>query len=300
MWQRLPFFRSLSSSRRAVVFYSVKGLRSDLFRLPCGAGVDVVMRNYGNKKGSLDKSNYGLLKNLLTAYRVSYEKGEPLIPDQEYDSLYQDLLDIEKSHPELCDPSSPSQQVSPALNDTVAKRHHLPMLGLQNTYNNEQIKKFESKIQRGIASRDVSSIPIEYVTEMKYDGMAVSLIFKNGEFQHALSRGDGLYGEDLTRNFLCHVNNLPFTIVKGKKTLGVSHTTEIVEIRGEIVCSTAEFNRINSERKSDGLKEFSTPRNRYNQQTVRNTSSRKHLFRYDLLFFAHISRRRFFKCYKHG
>ena len=209
------------------------------------------------------KENHSILKNLLSVYRVAYDEGDPIVTDQEYDKMYTQLLDIESKHPELCDSKSPSQQVGPEIGEEIGKKlHSLPMLGLQNTYNDEQLLKFHARIQKDISSRKTSHIPLEYITEMKYDGMAISLIFKNGELCYGTSRGDGIYGEDLTSTFLYYVNNLPFKIVDGnRKTLRIPHTEDIVEIRGEILCSTKEFDRVNALKIQKGEKPFSTSRN---------------------------------------
>ena len=213
--------------------------------------------------GNENSDTYGLLKTLIETYRKSYDLGEPIISDLEYDTMYQNLLDLEHKFPQLVDKSSPSQQVAPIVEDIVEgkKLHSLPMLGLQNTYNDDQLRKFQSRIEREIASRKTSHIPLEYITEMKYDGMAISLIFKNGELCYGTSRGDGLYGEDLTANFIAYVNNLPFQNDGNRKRLRVPIRDSVVEIRGEIVCSSKEFERVNKLKEEGNQKTFSTPRN---------------------------------------
>lgn len=212
------------------------------------------------KEDSLEE--YTLLKDLIQTHRQFYETGHPIISDPEYDKLYNELLAIEEKNPSYIDSNSPSQIVAPTPKEEITKkRHSLPMLGLQNTYNDEQLTKFENKIKREVTSKKLDNIPIEFITEMKYDGMAVSLIFENGKFSHALSRGDGLYGEDMTITFLHYIKNLPFVYENNQKELYVPLTSDIVEIRGEIVCSISEFNRSNEIRKEKNLKLFSSPRN---------------------------------------
>jgi DNA ligase (NAD+) len=200
---------------------------------------------------------HGLLRGLVQTYRQFYAKGESPITDQEYDALYSDLLLLEEGHPSLSK-DSPSQSVAPLVGHEEKHLHFLPMLGLQNSYNDEQLHRFSSRVESEIRSRPCSSIPLQYVAEMKYDGMAVSLIFRHGQLQYATSRGDGLYGEDLTSNFLFNVRNLPRT-AEGHVT--VPWRNHIVEIRGEVVCPTAEFLRINESREGSKSKQFSTPRN---------------------------------------
>lgn len=201
--------------------------------------------------------NHDMLKNLVITYRHLYEKGTSPISDQEYDRLYNDMLDLEERFPQLRQ-DSPSQSVAPTP-DQAKKLHHLPMLGLQNCYTDEQLYKFQKRVDTDIRSRPCDALPVEFVTEMKYDGIAVSLIFQQGRLQYALSRGDGLYGENLTTNFLSHVCNLPGQPNGAPVT--VPHTADIVEIRGEIVCSTEAFEKLNAERKEQGKSQFSTPRN---------------------------------------
>ena len=170
------------------------------------------------------KEKYKILKTLIEVYRKAYDKGESLISDEEYDKIYEEYSELELNHPDLLqqNPDSPTQVVGNLIGEGEEgkgkKRHNLPMLGLQNAYDDAQLLKFQSKMYKDLQMIEQSEkekgkrASLEFVMEMKYDGMAVSLLFLNGKFQYALSRGDGVFGEDLTDNFLFHVKNLPFPL----------------------------------------------------------------------------------------
>ena len=121
-------------------------------------------------------------------------QSQPEITDPEYDSLMQELILLEKQNPEFYDPNSPSQRVgNDTDNDFAQVRHDYPMLSLDNTYSQDEIEDFEERIRKIIPGE-----PIEYVCELKYDGVSISLHYENGRFIRAVTRGDGEKGDDVT------------------------------------------------------------------------------------------------------
>lgn len=177
-----------------------------------------------------------------------YVLSQPTIGDFEFDMLLKELEKLEKEHSEFFDPNSPTQRVGSDLNkEFVQVRHTYPMLSLSNSYSEEELRDFDQKI------RKLTDQTFEYVCELKYDGTSISLQYKNGVLQRAITRGDGTFGDDVTANVKT-IRSIPLKL-KG------SGYPEEFEVRGEILLPFAEFERINQEREELGEASFANPRN---------------------------------------
>jgi DNA ligase (NAD+) len=176
----------------------------------------------------------------------------PLISDAEYDRLFRRLLDLEKAHPELATPDSPTQKVGAApLERFSTVQHSLPMLSLANAMNPEELEEFEERIRRFLKMRD----DIEYAVEPKIDGLAVELVYVDGRLTTGSTRGDGVNGEDITVN-LKTIRSLPLSLhADGQPIPGR------LEIRGEVFLPLKAFQKMNREREEEGQAVFANPRN---------------------------------------
>jgi DNA ligase (NAD+) len=184
-----------------------------------------------------------------------YVLDSPLVEDREYDSLYRELKDLEEAHPELRSPDSPTRRVGGApLTGFSQVAHTVPMLSLDNTYSEDELRAFDERVRRGL---DRGEIPVSYVAELKLDGLGVSLRYENGIFVRGATRGDGRTGEDVTAN-LRTVRSLPLTLERKelKKTL-----PDILEVRGEVYMTRSGLEQANLQRAKDGEPLFVNPRN---------------------------------------
>ena len=138
-----------------------------------------------------------------------YVLDAPVVSDREYDRLYSELKELEQDHPELITPDSPTQRVGGApLKEFKQVSHTVPMLSLDNTYSEEELRQFDERIRRGL---DLGETPAAYVAELKLDGLGVSLRYGNGMFVQGATRGDGRTGEDVTVN-LRTIRSLPLSL----------------------------------------------------------------------------------------
>jgi DNA ligase (NAD+) len=177
-----------------------------------------------------------------------YVLSQPIISDYDFDMLLKELEKLEKENPEFFDPNSPTQRVGSDLNKEFEQvRHTYPMLSLSNSYSEEEMRDFDQKI------RKLTDQAFEYVCELKYDGTSISLQYKNGVLQRAITRGDGTLGDDVTANVKT-IRSVPL------KLKGTGYPGEF-EVRGEILLPFAEFDRINREREELGEAPFANPRN---------------------------------------
>lgn len=177
-----------------------------------------------------------------------YVLNAPAISDQEFDALMHELIDLEAQHPELADPNSPSQRVGSDLqNDFTSYPHEHPMLSLGNTYNRDDVRDFYERVQAGLEGQD-----FEICCELKFDGLSISLIYEDGQLVRALTRGDGVRGDDVTPNVRT-ISSIPLQL-KGE-------VPARFEIRGEILMPWQSFDRLNQERERDGEPLFANPRN---------------------------------------
>src|ERR1700680_2368891 len=182
-----------------------------------------------------------------------YVLDQPEISDAEYDALMRQLQQIEEQHPELLTPDSPSQRVGGKPREGFVKvRHSSPMLSLDNTYNEEELRAWERRVHELTGRKDV-----DYVCELKLDGMSLSLGYDDGQLARGITRGDGTVGEDVTLNVRT-VRSVPLSIPKEKlKKAGIPPD---FEVRGELLMPLAAFKKMNEERETKGLSLFANPR----------------------------------------
>ena len=185
----------------------------------------------------------------------------PEISDAEYDHLMRQLKDLEREHPALITPDSPTQRVGGKPREGFVKiAHSSPMLSLDNTYNEEELRDWERRVHELTGRSDVA-----YVCELKLDGMSLALVYQDGKLARGVTRGDGSVGEDVTLNVRT-VRSIPLSIPKERlKKAGVPPD---FETRGELLMPTASFKKINEERERNGLPTFANPRN-FTAGTVR-------------------------------
>ncbi|MGC9007283.1 MAG: NAD-dependent DNA ligase LigA [Sulfurihydrogenibium sp.] len=179
-----------------------------------------------------------------------YVLAQPVISDYEYDKLFKLLKDIESKYPDLITPDSPTQRIPSEITKTFPQVKHLtPMLSLDNSYNEEDLRDFDRRV------RELTGLEkIEYSVEPKFDGAGISLIYKNDLFVRGATRGDGEVGEDITNN-LKVIKSLPLSAKFS------SYGIDTVEIRGEVLIRKDIFKKINEERMEEGLPLFANPRN---------------------------------------
>src|SRR6185436_17800097 len=180
--------------------------------------------------------------------RRYYEEAAPTISDREYDALYRELGDLEKQFPDLAKPDSPTQRVGGKPLEAFAQiTHRVPMLSLDNTYSEDEVKDFYRRLERLLPNQ---KIPV--VIEPKVDGVAVSLLYEKGQLRYAATRGDGTVGDDITQNIRT-IQSLP------KRLKGTA--PDVLEVRGEAYLDKSGFAKLNAERTKAGLPEFANPRN---------------------------------------
>ncbi len=189
----------------------------------------------------------------------------PEITDQEFDKLTKQLKDLETEHPELITPDSPTQRVGGKPREGFVKvRHSSPMLSLDNTYSEEELRAWERRVHELSGRRDV-----DYVCELKLDGMSLALTYEDGKLARGVTRGDGTTGEDVTLNVRT-VHSVPLAVNKDRlKKAGIPAD---FETRGELLMPTAAFKKLNEERERQGLATFANPRN-FTAGTVRQLDS---------------------------
>lgn len=196
------------------------------------------------------QSRYVWLKEQIALNdQAYYLHDSPLIPDVEYDKLYRELLSIEETHPEWITQDSPSQRVSGEASSAFSPvKHGVPMLSLNNALEEDEAIAFDRRCREGLGSEN-----IEYNCELKFDGLAVSLIYKHGLLVQASTRGDGTIGEDVTANVRT-IRSIPLRL-QGKDI------PELIEVRGEVFMRHEDFSAINDQAISSGGKVFANPRN---------------------------------------
>jgi len=185
--------------------------------------------------------------------RLYHIEDAPEIGDAEYDELFRELESLEKAHPELARPDSPTQRVgAPPADGFETAPHRGPMLSLDNAMDADALRAFDERIRRMLGREDGS---LEYVIEPKLDGAGVELIYQDGRFLQGLTRGDGTVGEDVSAS-LKSLLSIPLVLETG----GVPAPT-VASIRGEVVFPVERFRRLNRIREADGLEPFVNPRN---------------------------------------
>ena len=178
-----------------------------------------------------------------------YVLNQPVISDQEFDFLMRELQDLEAKHPDMYDANSPTQRVGSDLNkEFVQVAHKYPMLSLANTYNRQEVEDFYNSIVKGLHGE-----PFDICCEMKYDGLSISLTYQQGRLVRAVTRGDGVRGDDETVNVKT-IRSIPLVLT------GNDWPSEF-EIRGEILMPWQVFERLNAEREAAEEPLFANPRN---------------------------------------
>ncbi|GAA4327987.1 NAD-dependent DNA ligase LigA [Mucilaginibacter gynuensis] len=177
-----------------------------------------------------------------------YVLAMPTIADYDFDHKLKQLAELEKQYPEFADPNSPTQQVGGEVTkEFVNVRHKWPMLSLGNTYNEQELIDFDQRIRKAIGDN------FEYVCELKFDGLSMSLTYEGGKLARAVTRGDGVQGDDVTTNVRT-INTIPKHLHKGDYP-------ELFEIRGEVFMHRKAFERLNDERMENGEVPYANPRN---------------------------------------
>ena len=196
------------------------------------------------------------IENRITALREELEKhnhayyvlSTPTISDREYDEKMHQLQRLEAEHPELADPASPTQRGGSDLTEGFAQvMHRYPMLSLGNTYSEDDVREFYERVARTLGE------PFEVVAELKFDGTSISLIYEQGRLTEAVTRGDGVRGDDVTANVRT-IRSIPLRL-RGEGW------PERLEMRGEVLLPWPEFERINREREAQEEPLFANPRN---------------------------------------
>lgn len=176
-----------------------------------------------------------------------YVKDAPEITDYEFDHLYRQLVDLEKEYPELVTPDSPTQRVGGKASDDFRKvRFRKPMLSLANAFSADELRDFDRRVKEGLHTDHV-----EYITELKIDGLSMNLIYENGSLVQGLTRGDGRVGEDVTANVKT-IHTIP---------LYIENAPAYMEVRGEVYMPRKSFIALNEERDEAGLMPFANCRN---------------------------------------
>ncbi|MEX0736860.1 MAG: NAD-dependent DNA ligase LigA [Bacteroidota bacterium] len=179
-----------------------------------------------------------------------YVLAQPAIADEEYDRLMRELTELEVKFPELASTDSPTQRVGgQPTKEFATVSHAVPMLSLSNTYSEEEVQDFDRRV-RALLGKE----PFRYVCELKFDGAAVSLVYRDGVIVRGATRGDGVQGDDITQN-LKTIRSIPLRVFGKKKGL-----TDF-EVRGEVYMEREDFRRMNEERELAGEKTFINPRN---------------------------------------
>ena len=191
-----------------------------------------------------------LISEINNHNHAYYVLDDPKLSDEEYDSLFRELEELEKEYPSLVTDLSPTQRVGhPVSSGLQSYDHAVPMLSLSNAINDEEITDFYKRIKKWLNNSEV-----DFVAEPKIDGLGVSLIYKNGILEGALTRGDGFKGEDITHNIKT-INAIPLQLRKSVKT------PTFMEVRGEIFMNISDFNKLNKSRELYGEKLFANARN---------------------------------------
>ena len=184
------------------------------------------------------------------ANRQYYELDQPEITDAEYDALFRELVELETQYPELITPDSPSQRVGGPPSDAFAKvTHRTPMLSLSNAFDRDEVREFDKRVRRALGD-----VKVEYVTELKIDGLAMSLLYEDGRYKIGATRGDGYTGEDVTPNVKT-ISSVPLSVTIP------AEFPRAFEVRGEVYMPKRSFQRLNAELAAEGKPLFANPRN---------------------------------------
>ncbi len=179
--------------------------------------------------------------------KLYHEKADPEISDAEYDELFKELVSLEEQHPDLITPDSPTQKPGGIVSSTFAPVKHLvPMLSLDNSFSAEDLNGWRDRVVKGLGTDKVS-----FVVEPKMDGLAMSLVYENGQLVRGATRGDGETGEDVTENVKT-ISAIPHEI---------KNAPDLIEVRGEVFMPIKSFEALNDKQRDAGAKVFANPRN---------------------------------------
>ena len=165
-----------------------------------------------------------------------YVEAAPVISDREFDKLLQELIDLEKKHPELATPDSPTQRVGGApIPGFKQVTHKIPMLSIDNSYDEADLRKFDADVRKALGP----AAKVEYVVELKIDGISMSITYENGKLAFAATRGSGTVGDDVT--------HIVKTMAAIPLKLHAAHPPKLFEVRGEVFMNKSELSRLNKE-----------------------------------------------------
>ena len=196
---------------------------------------------------NISEKIFSLRKKLHDHNYRYYVLDDPLISDYDFDMMLKELERLEKENPEYFDVNSPTQRVGGSVTKSfITSVHSTPMYSLDNSYSLEDLKEWEKRIKKIIET------PLEYTCELKFDGVSINLTYKDGELVRAVTRGDGVKGDDVTNN----VKTIPTVPLKLRGDFNGEF-----EARGEIVMPISGFNKLNLSRIENGEEPFKNPRN---------------------------------------
>ena len=215
-------------------------------------------------KGTAKARIMQLRETLHRANRAYYVDAAPTIADSEYDALLRELIELEADHPELDDENSPSKRVGgEPIKGFATLPHPIPMLSIDNTYSDDEVRAWVKRVGKamgseteaagGLFASDSDGVSATFMCDPKIDGVALSIRYEHGRFVRALTRGDGVAGDE--------VSHAARTIERLPLVLDTDHPPAVLEVRGEVFIPTAEFVRINAEREDAGQEPFMNPRN---------------------------------------
>ncbi len=198
------------------------------------------------------KNKISILIEKIEEHNVNYYiKENPVISDYEYDLLLRELQDLESQYPEYIQKSSPTQRVGTTPNQAFDSTHHtIPMLSLSNAMSKDEIIQFDEQVKKNLQIDE----PIEYVAEPKLDGVAIEVVYKNGQFSHGSTRGDGIVGENISSNIKT-IKSIPLRLFNKNKI------PDLLEVRGEVFIKKSDFKVLNQTRISNEESIFANARN---------------------------------------
>ena len=205
-----------------------------------------------------EKDRIVYLRKILHEHNYRYYVlNQPIVSDQEFDIMMRELQDLEVRHPELADPNSPTMRVGSDLNQAFSQvEHRYPMLSLSNTYSEDEVRSWYESVEKGLGGE-----PFEVCCEMKYDGLSISLTYEDGRLVRAVTRGDGVRGDDVTVNVKT-IRAIPLVLHQVEEGQGKEYSVpDSFEIRGEILMPIKVFEDLNKERELSGEQLFANPRN---------------------------------------
>jgi DNA ligase (NAD+) len=221
----------------------------------------------GMSKASDRKRIVELRELLDEANRAYYVDAEPIMSDSEFDALMRELIELEEAHPDLADPSSPSQRIGgEPIEGFTTVRHTVPMQSIDNTYNVDELRAWQGRVLKGLgpeagkADGDLFGADgeVAFFCDPKIDGVAISLRYEDGQLVRGVTRGDGERGDDVTAQVRA-IRAIPLRLTSGKRRRATM--PGVLEVRGEVFIPNAEFARINAEREKIGEPPFANARN---------------------------------------